>query len=231
MVLRTAVPLLLLFVCASASPQAAIQTPAQAPTPSGPRVFHDASLGVTYFYPSRFTPAQPAAAPRAAHQCAQSIFSGTSTTPVGSTVFVLSTIDNTCPEVLQWAARQLGDFTREQVLRQLKQYGDPTVMRDPTRYSIDGHPAAITIASVKQAARTGINDIAVNKITYAAKSCVLGKVPSSRNKSALPEGAAQRILCFDFTTQEHDLLPLMLAFTMQFDGRSLQPVVPGSILR
>src|SRR6185312_6490097 len=148
MLLRTAVPLLLLFVCASASPQAAIQTPAQAPTPSGPRVFHDASLGVTYFYPSRFTPAQPAAAPRAAHQCAQSIFSGTSTTPVGSTVFVLSTIDNTCPEVLQWAARQLGDFTREQVLRQLKQYGDPTVMRDPTRYSIDGHPAAITIASV-----------------------------------------------------------------------------------
>ena len=90
------------------------------------------------------------------------------------------------------------------------------------------HSGAPTPASD---ARTGINDIAVNKITYAAKSCVLGKVPSSRNKSALPEGAAQRILCFDFTTQEHDLLPLMLAFTMQFDGRSLQPVVPGSILR
>ena len=225
MVFRSAAPLLLLLVSASAF----AQTPAQ-PNPNLPRVFHDPALAITYFYPGRFTPAQPdPPKAEATQQCVRSTLSGSSTTPVGTSAFVLSSIDSTCPNVLRGAAQQLDAFTREQVLRQLKQFGTPVITHEPTSYSIDGHPAAVTFASVQHAAPTDVNNIAP-RFTYAAKACMLGNIPEKHSKSNIAE-QTKHVLCFDFTTYQRDLLPLMLAFTVQFGDHVPQPIVPGGVLR
>ena len=71
-------------------------------------------------------------------------------------------------------ATQLGPFIREEILRQLKQYGEPIVTQEPTRYNIDGRPAFITLASVPRPATSGN----VARTTYAAKACVLGSIPA-----------------------------------------------------
>lgn len=222
MVLRSAAPFLLLLVCAVAFPQTTAQ-----PASRVPSVFHDPALGITYFYPSRFTPVPAHPTAETQSKCAHETLSGSSVTPVGTSVFVLSTIDQTCPAILQAATRNLDTFTREQVLRQLKQYGTPVIVHDPSRYVVDGHPAAITIASAEHPRPANVNNMVHPEITYAAKACVLGEVPAKHGRSQDPK----HILCFDFTTTHRDLLPLMLAFTMQFDERGPQPLVPGSILR
>ena len=225
MVLRSAASLLLL-VCATAFSQ----PPDQAAS-NIPKTFHDPLLNITYFYPGRFTPAEPSAPSSSTTPlCAQSDLSASSVTPVGTSVFVLSTIDNTCPEILHGAAADLGAFTREQILRQLKQYGDPIITQQPTRYTIDGHPAVITLASA-QAPPSGTANITPPKITYAAKACFFGAVPAKPRKKFDPVEQPKHVLCFDYTTQERDLLSLLFAFSMQFDKDSPQPLVPGSALR
>ncbi len=145
----------------------------------------------------------------------------------GNSVFVLSSIDDTCPGVLNTAVQKLGSFTREQILRQLKKYGTPEITQEPNRYNIDGHPAAITMASAEAA------DTPPGKrptTTYAAKACVLGNVPVKGSKSD-PAPVTKHVFCFDFTTPHKNLLTQMLAFTIQFDQDQPQPLVPGSILR
>jgi hypothetical protein len=237
MFLRSA-SLLFLLVCASARPQTA--PPAESQTapqesapvnPNIPRAFRDPNLAVTYFYPGPFTPVAPPATAPTSKNCAQPNLSGSAISPNGSSVFVLSSIDATCPAVLRGAAQELGAFTREQILRQLKQYGTPEITQDPTQYFVDDHPAAVTIASVQQDDSANVNHVLPPKTTYAAKACILGNVPAkSHGKSSIADQTS-RILCFDFTTQQRDLLPLMLAFTMQFEGHTPQPLVPGSALR
>lgn len=225
MAFRSAVPLFLLAVCTVGLSQASAQSG------SAPRTFHDPSLGITYFYPQRFNPAQLKPATLDPKQnCAHASLSGSSATPVGTSAFVISTIGSACPNVLQSAAANLDNFTREQVLRQLRQYGKPQVTRDATHYTIDGHPASITIASVKHPAPDDVNSVAPPKMTYAAKACMLGEVPDKHGKLSIAE-QTRHIVCFDFTTAEKDLLPEMLAFTVQFDGSGPQPLVPGGILR
>jgi hypothetical protein len=237
MVLRSAASLLLL-VCAAAFSQ-----PLDPPSSNLPKSFHDPLLNITYFYPGRFIPA--AAGPSApanepsestsatptTRLCAQSNLSASSISPVGTSVFVLSTIDNTCPGVLHGASTDLGAFTREQVLRQLKQYGDPVITQEPTHYTIDGHPAVITLASARAADAPGTTGITPPRITYAAKACLFGNVPVKPRKRSDPVDQPRHVLCFDFTTQQRDLLPLMFSFSMQFDNESPQPLVPGSALR
>jgi hypothetical protein len=226
MVLRFAAPLLLLAACAAVFSQTSSQ-----PDPNTPKYFHDSTLGVSYFYPGRFTPeAAGPAKNEGVAKCAQPTLAGSSVSPVGVSAFVFSTIGNACPGVLHSAAMKLDEFTREQVLNQLKQYGKPVVTQDPTSYTIDGHPAVVTIASVQQSTRIDLNNIAHPKMIYAAKACVLGNIPPRRSKSNVADETKQ-IFCFDYTTHEHDLLPVMLAFTMQFDGQEPQPMVPGGILR
>jgi len=66
--------------------------------------------------------------------------------------------------------------------------------------------------------------------TYAAKACVLGDIPVKASKSG-PAVSTKHVFCFDFTTQQKDLLPQMLAFTIQFDQHMPQPLVPGNVLR
>jgi hypothetical protein len=241
MILRSAASLFLLLLCVSARPQTLSQTDSQAAPSAGgsesaapinpnvPRAFKVPSLDVTYFYPGRFTPVIPSTGAAAAEKCVQSNLSGSSISPVGTSVFVLSTIDATCPQILRGASQELGAFTREQILRQLKQYGDPEITQDSTRYVIDGHPAAITFASVEHPDTANRNGILPPKVTYAAKACILGNVPAKHSKT--PGSDTSHILCFDFTTQQRDLLPLMLAFSMQFEGHSPTPLVPGSVLR
>jgi hypothetical protein len=228
MVSRSAAFLLLFFLCATAFPQ----TPGQ-PDPRIPKSFHDALLNVTYFYPGRFTPEPPApdtAKPEAGPQCAHASLSASTATPVGSTVFVLSTIDSTCPNILHGAATDLGAFSREQIIRQLKRYGTPTITQEPTHYVIDGHPAIITVASAQPEPETTLNNILPVKVTYAAKACMLGNIPSKPRKKE-PVEPTRHVLCFDFTTQQRELLSLMFGFTMQFDDHAPQPLIPGSALR
>ncbi len=202
-----------------------------APTdPHTPKIFRDTALAVTYSYPGDFVAEKVVAPPKAdpaKPRCVQSTLSGGSTTKLGSSVFVLSTMDDACPGVLLSASRQLSSFTKEQILRQLKSYGTPAVTQEPVRYSIDGHPAAVTMGSA-QPDETQPGKMPTT--TYAAKACVLGNVAVKATKSE-PAQPTKHILCFDFTTQQKDLLPLMLSFTIQFDEGKPQSLVPGNILR
>jgi hypothetical protein len=226
MELRSSAFFLLLFVCAAALPQASDQ-----PNPNIPKSFHDSALNVTYFYPGRFVPDPESIAPKpdadAAPKCAHSTLFANSVSPIDTSSFVLSTIDNTCPNVLRGAAL-LGPFIREQILRQLKQYGEPTVTQEPTNYTIDGHPASIVLASVPMPATP---DNKIPRTTYAAKACVLGNIPVKPRKKSDQVEPTRHVLCFDFTTLHKDLYTLMFAFTMQFDNDAPQPMVPGSVIR
>jgi hypothetical protein len=216
---------LLLFVCAIASSQSSDQ-----PHANVPRSFHDSALNITYFYPGRFVPDPASAVPKAnadaSPKCAHSTLFANSVSPVDTSSFVLSTIDNTCPNVLR-GATLLGPFIREQILRQLKQYGEPTITQEPTTYAIGGHPAAIVLASVPLAEVKG----RIPTTTYAAKACVLGNIPVKPRKRSDPVDPTRHVLCFDFTTQHSDLYTLMFGFSMQFDNDAPSPMVPGSVIR
>ncbi len=210
----------------------------QAPDPSAsalPKSFHDPLLNVTYFYPGRFSaaPEQPRPSSSAsAPQCAQSTLSASSGGSVNPAVFVLSTIDGTCPSVLRGAANDLAAFSREQLLRQLKRFGEtPTITQEPSRYAIDGHPAVVTLGSVQDTPETGSVNITQVKTTYAAKACWLGNIPTKpRHRNELVQGA-KHVLCFDFTTQQRDLLSLLYTFSIQFDNSAPQPLITGSAIR
>jgi hypothetical protein len=215
----------LLLICTAAFSQTSDQT-----NPNIPKSFHDPALNVTYFYPGRFVPDPESRAPKpgtdGAPKCAHSTLFANAVTPVDTSSFVLSTIDNTCPNVLR-GATLLGPFIREQILRQLKQYGEPTVTQEPTNYAIDGHPAAIVLASVPTPEVKGT----VPTITYAAKACVLGNIPIKPKKKSDPVEPTRHVLCFDFTTLHKDLYTLLFTFSMQFDNDPPQPMVPGSVIR
>src|SRR5712671_1271106 len=216
---------LLLFVCAVVSAQTSDQS-----NPNIPKSFHDSALSVTYFYPGRFVPDPESIAHKpgtdGAPRCARSTLFANSVTPVDTSSFVLSTIDNSCPNVLH-GATLLGPFIREQILRQLKQYGEPTITQEPTNYAIDGHPASIVLASVPMPEIKG----KIPTTTYAAKACVLGNIPVKPKKKSDTVEPTRHVLCFDFTTLHQDLYHLMFAFSMQFDNDSPQPMVPGSVIR
>jgi hypothetical protein len=215
----------LLLVSAAALSQTSDQTNSRIP-----KSFHDSALNVTYFYPGRFVPDPESISPKpgtdGAPRCARSTLFANSVTPVDTSSFVLSTIDNTCPNVLHGAIL-LGPFVREQILRQLKQYGEPTITQEPTNYTINGHPAAIALASVPMPEVKG----KIPTTTYAAKACVLGNIPVKPKKKSDPVDPTRHVLCFDFTTLHQDLYHLMFAFSMQFDNDPPQPMVPGSVIR
>jgi hypothetical protein len=212
----------LLLICASALPQT--------PSTFSLKSFHDASSGVAYFYPGEFMPVAPAAPAKtdsASPHCVRTSFSAGSGPSVGDSAFVFSVIDNACPGVLH-EAQQLGSFTKTQILRQMKRYGAPVITHDPVRYSIAGHPAAVTLAAA-QALETQHTDIKTKsdtKTTYAAKVCML-----TGSSTTGHESDPKQVLCFDFTTTREDLLARLSAFSVQFDGEPLQSLVPGAILR
>jgi hypothetical protein len=214
---------LLLLACATTSPQAT------GDHGSGTlKSFHDDILNITYFYPANFVPAPPASTPALAgtSKCMQPTLFAYSVTPIENSSFALTTIDNSCPEILR-AASQPGPFTREQIVRQLKQYGDPTIILAPTNYTIAGHPASITVASIAIPADPG----KVAPIIYAAKACALGSVPLRTRKRSDPVESLTDVLCFDFTTQNSVMLNQMFSFIIQFENTPPEPMFPGSVIR
>jgi hypothetical protein len=223
--LRYASIFLLLLLCRTATPQ-----PPDRNDPDVLKRFHDYALNISYFYPSRFVPVP--SPPSSAFttdkaQCVQTTLFGNSVTPIDTSSFALSTIDNTCPDVLR-RATQLGFFIREDILRQLKQYGEPSITQEPTHYIIDGRPAAIILASVPMRAISG----KVARTTYAAKACALAGIPAkARKKDSKPVEPVSRVFCFDFTTQNNDLLSLMFSFIVQFNNDPLTPVFPAGVVR
>jgi hypothetical protein len=220
---RSASLVLLFLACATASPQATGKY-----GPSTLKSFHDDALKITYFYPSEFMPAPAASTPALAgtSNCMQPMLFAYSVTPVENSSFAISTIDSACPEILR-SASQLGPFTREQILRQLKQYGDPAIIQVPTNYTIAGHPAAITVASVAMPAGSG----KVAPIIYAAKACALASIPLKTRKRSDAVDPGTHVLCFDFTTQNGGTLPEMFSFIIQFENSPLVPMFPGSVIR
>jgi hypothetical protein len=211
----------LLLLCLTAQPQA--------PDRSNPDVlkrFHDDALNTTYFYPSRFLPLPfppTTALTSDSRKCVQPTL--LAITPIDTSSFALSTVDNTCPDVLRFATL-LGPFIREKILNQLKQYGQPSIIQEPTGYTIDGHAAAITLGSVMMPATSGN----AARTIYAVKACVLGSILARRRKKSEPIGPISHVLCFDFTTQNSELLNQMYSFVVQFDDGPLEPMFAGRVL-
>jgi len=218
---RSASLVLLSLGCAASFPCAIGQ-----PNSGSIKSFHDEALNITYFYPATFVTAPPNSTPVAPLKCIKSTLFVHSVTPVGSSSFALSTIDNTCPQTLR-SASELAPFTREQVLRQLKQYGEPEITQEPSRYAIAGHPAAITVALVTIPSAPE----KVAQVIYAARACALGNaLVKARKKSDLTEPVTH-VVCFDFTTQNGGMLTEMFSFIIQFGNAPLEPMFPGSVIR
>jgi len=221
--LRYASIFLFLVPCLTALPQASDRSNLDVL-----KRFHDDALNITYFYPSRFAPVPfPPTTPLTAdtRKCMRPTLFANSVTSIDTSSFALSTVDDTCPDLLRFAS-QLGPFIRESILNQLKQYGHPGIIQEPTSYTIDGHAAAITLASVIMPAASG----KVAQTMYAVKACALGSILAKRRKRSDPVGPVSHVLCFDFTTQNGDLLNLMFSFVVQFDNDPLEPMFLGRVL-
>jgi hypothetical protein len=190
--------------------------------------FHDGTLNITYFYSADFAPAPlgTPAAPGDESTCIKPTLFANSDTAVAGSSFTLSTVESTCPELLRRAI-ELGPFTREGVLVELKQYGEPKIIQSQVLYTIAGHPAAITGASVAIPASPG----RVARAIYAAKACVLGNIPAKKHKKSDPAEPVTHVVCIDFTTQESGLPTQMFSFIIQFDNGPLVPFFPGNVIR
>jgi hypothetical protein len=213
---------LLLSLCAACQAQTADKR-----TRKLPKSFHDDTLNITYFYPAQFEPVtdQPGADSDAGNEkCARTALIADSATPEGPSSFVLSSIDPACPELLQKASA-LGPFTRVQLLRQLKQFGEAKISHEPTRYMIDGRSAAITLGSVSLPPA----DHRAGKTIYAAKACALSDIASGGGRKSASIDSIGRVLCFDFSTENSDLISLMFAFIIQFDNDPPTPLFPGNV--
>ena len=223
--LRYASIFLLRLLCLTALPQ-----PHDRSNPDVLKRFHDDALNITYFYPSRFVAVPPppsTAFATGTPQCVRTTLFANSVTQIDTSSFALSTVDDTCPGFLRRGI-QLGPFVREAILHQLKQYGKPSITQEPTRYNIDGRPAAIILASVPMPETSG----KAARKTYAAKACALASIPvKARNKDSKPVEPVSPVVCFDFTTENNELLSLMFSFILQFDNDPLTPMFPASVVR
>jgi hypothetical protein len=190
--------------------------------------FHDDALNITYFYSAEFVPAPSGApvAPSGESKCIKSTLFSNSGKAVDRSSFTLSTINNTCPELLHRAI-ELGPFTRERVLVQLKQYGEPKIIQRPVLYPMAGHPAATSVASVAIPATPG----KVARTIYTAKACALGNILPKKHKKSDPTEPVTHVVCIDFTTQDSGLFAQMFSFIVKFDDAPLEPIFPGDVIR
>jgi hypothetical protein len=213
---------LLLLACAASPVQLTGQERANLP-----RSFHDDALNITYFYPAHFAPVTdlPVVAGKAiANECAETTLVAESAAKAGPSSFVVSKIERACPELLRKASA-LGPFTRAQLMRQLEPFGEARISHETTQYLIDGRPAAITLGSVSIPAA----DHSAGKTIYAAKACALSDIPNGTHKKSDPANSAGRVLCFDFSTENSDLISLMFAFVVQFNDDPPAPLFPASV--
>ena len=218
--------IVLLFLACATGPLTG-QKPANEERANLPKSFHDDALNITYFYPAHFAPVtdQPGVSSDAVtDNCAKTVLVAESAIQAGPSSFVLSKIDHACPELLR-KATALGPFTRVQLLRQLQQFGEANISHEPTRYIIDGRPAAISLGTVSIPSA----DHHPAKTIYAAKACALSDIPGGGHKKSDPTDAVGRVLCFDFSTENSDLISLMFAFIVQFNNDPPAPLFPGSV--
>jgi len=185
------------------------------PDSGATRSFRDESLNITYFYPAPFTAIEDPPVPGAS-KCAQNVLTTNAINRIGSSTFTVSRLDATCAGTPA-DANALAPFVRGQIWSQLREYGTPVITREPLRYFVDGRPAYISLASVTFP--HGKHD----QTTYAAKTCALGAVPEKRRKKD-PVDQNSHILCFDFTTDNADLVSSMLSFVVQFADDPPEPV-------
>ena len=189
-----------------------------------PTSFHDDALNITYFYPAHFEVVPPADDANAKQDpCTHTIMRARSRLASGISTFTLSTIDDTCPDTLR-AALMLGPYTRQQILRQLKPYGTPAIIREPMRYAIDRRAAAVTLAS----ATLHPDADKVGQSLYAAKGCAVDSIAPKTHKRTEAADPAGRVVCFDFTTQNRDLFNQMLSFVVQFGNDAPEPLFLSS---
>lgn len=208
-----------------------VQTSAQTAAPAL-RIFHDPVSDMTFAYPGEFTPV-PSEAPKnetadktgTQSQCVRSLLTGGVEDKLGSSAFVISRIDAACPGVLK-LAQTPDTFTKEQIQRQLKRYGTPTVTQEPYRYSIEERPAAVTLGSAEPD-----DDSTKGKpvTTYAAKACFLSNIPVHEKKKG-NANSSDAVICFDYTTQHKEELMKVLSFTVRFGDGSTHALVPGSAI-
>jgi hypothetical protein len=193
---------------------------------NGVSSFQDDALHITYFYSAHFVPEQSGApvAPGDESKCIKPSLSANSVADNSS--FTLYTIDGTCPELLRRAS-DLGLFTRERALVQLKQYGVPAIIQTPPPYAIAGHPAAVAVSSVTTAASGG----KVARTIFAAEACALGNIESKKHKKSELIDPVTHVVCIDFTTQDSGPPTQMFWFMIQFENASLEPFFPGSVIR
>jgi hypothetical protein len=177
--------------------------------------FHDDALNITWFYPAHFETVTDQ--PGSSGTCVRTTLIAESAIPAGPSSFVLTRIEPACSELIH-KATALGPYTRVELLRQLKQFGEPRISHEPTRYIMDGRPAAITVGSVSRAGKT----------IYAAKACALSDIPAAGRKKS-DHADIGHVLCFDFSTENSDLISLMFAFIIQFGSDPPAPLFPGSI--
>jgi hypothetical protein len=193
---------------------------------AGVSSFQDDALNITYFYSDHFVQESSGApvAPGDEPRCIKpSLFANSA---ADGSSFTLYTIDGTCPEVLR-RATNLGPFTRERVLVQLKQYGVPTIIQAPLSYAIAGHPAAVAIASVTIAEGAG----KVARTIFAAEACSSGNVESKKHKTSEPNDPITHVVCIDFMTQGSVSPTQMFWFMIQFDNAPLESFFPGNVIR
>jgi hypothetical protein len=192
-----------------------------------PKIFQDSALDMTFSYPAFFTTV-PSKTPTGQSQCVKALLSAGSAGTLGSSAFVISKIDGTCPGVLK-EAQDAAAFTREQIVRQLKSYGVARLTQEPFRYSVDGRSAAMTLAEAHPDASAGADA----PVTYAAKACFLQDLPQQDTHKSRKRGEVRsnEVICLDFTTQNRELLTRILSFTVQFGVDAPRPLVPGNALR
>ena len=234
MTTRYAAILLLLLAAGSPAQQPAqLSQPPVAPVAphwdSPLTAFKETDFRLTYSYPSKFVPADVASAAAATYTlpakkspdapCVEAPLSVGYTENNGNSVLILSIIGNACPSVFADASK-LDRFTEDQVMRQLQRYGVPKLTHRAALFNIDGRPAAVATASAR-ATETQTGDTL--NTTYAAKVCVYSQEPNINTLA--------HVICFDFTTQQRDLLPAMLAFPIQFGNGAPKPLVPAAVLR
>ena len=224
MPLRSAA-LLLLFAA-----HALAQSPAPIPWAAQQKTFKETDFNVTYSYPQDFVPDDksstapdsytlPPAKKYPDAPCVEAPLSVGYTNHDGNSVLVFSIIGDACANVLTDASN-LERFTETQILRQLQRYGVPSLTHPATRFTVDGRPAAIATASA-HAVETQQGDTLT--VTYAAKVCFYSDEPSITRLA--------HVICIDFTTQQPNLLPPMLAFPIQFGANQPHPLVPAKTLR
>lgn len=197
---------------------------AEAPPPPNralPASFHDDALNMTYFYPAHFAALRDASAMvRAAAPCVETKLHVRSTAWSGASSFAVTSVDDKCLESLHEPTPlglSLGPWMRTQIQRELAPLGVTTITQEPLRYLIHGQVAYITRALVAMPVTEGGSA----RTTYAVKACAAMQAPGVKNPG-------HPILCYDFTTQNSDLLSLMFAFIVQFADGPPEPLFLAS---